>query len=40
MGFKDKVEDYHMGSLLRLNCEDEINDKNTTLGRFLIQILQ
>jgi len=30
--FKGKVEDYNMGSLLRLDCKEDINDKNTTLA--------
>lgn len=29
--FKDEVEDYSFGTLLRLDCTVEFSDKNTTL---------
>ena len=33
MKFEGKVEDYHMGTLVRLDCNEDISEKNTSLGK-------
>ena len=33
MKFEGKVEDYHMGTLLRLDCNEDVSEKNTSLGK-------
>ena len=33
MKFEGKVEDYHMGTLVRLDCNQDISEKNTSLGK-------
>ena len=34
MKFEKRVEDYHMGTLLRLDCNEDISEKNTCLGEY------
>ena len=33
MKFEGRVEDYHMGTLLRLDSNQDVSEKNTSLGK-------
>ena len=33
-GFEGMVEDWNMGTLLRVNCTEEVSEDNTTLGQW------
>ena len=35
MEFEGHVEDYNMGTLLRLNAQEDITEKNTMLGKLV-----
>jgi hypothetical protein len=38
--FEGQVNDWNMGTLLRVNSEEEVNEQNTTLGKNISALLK